>query len=143
MFGQSNDLTKTLSDHLCTALQLTNFWQDLSIDWSRGRLYIPLEDLTRFGYTEEDIAAGNSGQRFKSLMQFQVQRTRELFQAGYPLVDMVSGRLRFELRFTYNGGMTILRKIETLEYDVLHRRPALGLGNKLTLFLTTVLGSIS
>jgi squalene synthase HpnC len=143
IFDQSNDLTNALSDQLCTALQLANFWQDLSIDWSRGRLYIPLEDLARFGYTEGDISAGSSGQRFKSLMQFQVQRTRELFQAGYPLVDMVSGRLRFELRLTYNGGMAILRKIEALDYDVLHGRPALGLGDRVALILTTVLGSLS
>jgi hydroxysqualene synthase len=131
IFGASNSEMLSLSDRLCTALQLTNFWQDIVPDFARGRLYVPLEDLRRFGYTEEDLAAGVADDRFRALLRFEVERTRCLFAAGAPLLRDVRGRLRMELAATLQGGQAILEAIEEEGYDTLHRRPVLRLKDKL------------
>ena len=89
-----------MSDAICTALQLTNFWQDIAIDFSRDRIYLPEEEMSRFGVGEDDLAEGRVTEGFRALMTSLVDRTRELFDTGSCLPDQVSGRLKYELRLT-------------------------------------------
>jgi squalene synthase HpnC len=137
LFGRASAEAFAYSDRICTGLQLANFWQDLSIDLGKGRLYVPLEDLDRFGYTEKDLQGRIADSRFRSLMQCEVNRAREFLTSGAPLLPLVDRRLRFELVLTIRGGLGILRKIEVSGYDVYARRPALTLGDKLAILLKT------
>jgi squalene synthase HpnC len=114
------------SDAVCTALQLTNFWQDLERDWRVGRLYVPWADYYAAGAREEDLAAGQMTPEWRDVMAEMVRRTRALFAAGRAVCDGVDGRLRWELRFTWVGGTRILDRIEHNGFDVLHHRPTLG-----------------
>lgn len=139
VFNNAADRTLALSDCICTALQLANFWQDVSVDWKKGRVYIPLEDMERFGYTERDLESRIADERFRKLMAFEVDRTRELFAVGKPLLREAARELHLELSLTWQGGMRILEKIERLQYDVLHARPALSLWDKLSILSTSLL----
>jgi squalene synthase HpnC len=112
-----------LSDAVCTALQLANFWQDIPIDLAKGRIYLPLEDLERFGYSEEDLNARVYNDAFIRLMRFQTERTRSLFSKGRPLARRVGKDLRFELSLVWEGGNHILRLLEKNRFDVFSRRP--------------------
>jgi phytoene/squalene synthetase len=123
VFNDAGERNCTLSDSICTALQLANFWQDLAVDWEKGRLYVPLEDLSRFGYTESDFGNKVLDNRFRELMRFQLRRTRDLFEAGRPLLSEVVSPLQFELRLTWNGGMAILDKIQQAGFNVISYRP--------------------
>ncbi|HEY5614867.1 MAG TPA: squalene synthase HpnC [Bacteroidota bacterium] len=125
LFNYRSELLMQYSDSMCTALQLTNFWQDLSVDLLKNRVYLPQEDLRRFQYTEDELFAGEATENFRNLMKFQVKRTEELFRKGKPLLTEVGKDLSLELRLTWNGGMRILRKIEQLNYNVLTQRPVL------------------
>ena len=113
------------SDAICTALQLANFWQDVSVDLKKDRIYIPEEDFQAHGYSEADLRMGVCNERFKNLMKFEVARARALFEEGRPL----PGRLRFplslEIRLTWFGGRQILKLIRHLDFDVIRTRPAL------------------
>jgi hydroxysqualene synthase len=113
------------SDAVCTALQLANFWQDVSVDLKKDRIYIPEEDFAAHGYSEADLRMGVYNERFKNLMKFQVARTRALFEQGRPLLSRVKFPLTTELRMTWLGGMQILKKIHRLDFDVIRTRPAL------------------
>ncbi|UCF80873.1 MAG: squalene synthase HpnC [Acidobacteriota bacterium] len=114
-----------LSDAVCTALQLANFWQDVREDSSRrGRIYIPEEDMRHFGVREEAIARGEADERFAALMRFEVERARMLFDEGEPLVAEVPPSLSGEVRLFLRGGRAVLRAIERARYDVLRARPA-------------------
>lgn len=126
LFGHRDPGLFELSDHICTALQLTNFWQDVAVDLERDRVYLPLEDFERFGYSLEDLRAGRFDDCWIRLMAFEVERTRELFERGKALPEKVVPELRRQLRLTWLGGMTILARIEANDYDVFHRRPSLG-----------------
>lgn len=106
------------SDHICTALQLINFWQDAAVDASRGRIYVPQSDFVRFGVGEDGFPA-LLGHR--ALMQFQCERARSLMLAGTPLIASLRGRFRFEIALTVAGGLRILEKIEGNQFDVRHR----------------------
>lgn len=123
----------TLSDCICTALQLANFWQDVARDFAIGRVYLPLEDLERFGCTEADIAARRSTPAFAEMMRFEVERTRELFHQGWPLIERMPADLRGDVELFLRGGLAILSKIEACGYDVLTRRPDLAKWEKGTL----------
>jgi phytoene synthase len=123
--GVHGDAADRASDAVCTALQLANFWQDFGRDWRNGRLYVPLDEMRRHGAREEDLDAAMMTAAWKSTMRACVSRTYELFALGRPVADQVTGRLRFELRATWLGGVRILEKIEALGYDTLHRRPKL------------------
>jgi squalene synthase HpnC len=113
-----------LSDAICTALQLANFWQDVREDFSsRGRIYIPQEDMRHFGVREEAIARGEVDERFAALMRFEVERARMLFDEGAPLVAETPPRLSGEVRLFLRGGRAVLRAIERARYDVLRARP--------------------
>ncbi|MEK9136971.1 MAG: squalene/phytoene synthase family protein, partial [Bacteroidota bacterium] len=139
VFNNATERTIEFSDKICTALQLANFWQDVAVDWRKGRVYIPLEDMKRFGYTEADLEMQIVDERFRDLLAFQVERTRELFIAGKPLLHKATPELRLELNLTWRGGMKILQKIETSGYDVLHKRPAISMTDKLGIFFTSLL----
>ncbi len=123
LFGYRGERYARHSDAICSALQLANFWQDIAIDFSRGRIYLPQEDLKRFGVGISDLGEQRVTPQFCKLMDYLINRTRDLFLQGSPLLDMVSGRLRFELRLTYLGGMHILKKIRDNNCDIFHRRP--------------------
>jgi hydroxysqualene synthase len=128
-----------LSDSICTALQLTNFWQDVSVDLRNDRIYLPLEDLEEFGYSEQDLFNRTVDDRFRTMMAFQVRRTADLFVEGKPLLSMVGKDLSMELKLTWNGGTRILQKIHKQNYDVLSKRPALSALDKLGLLFRSFL----
>lgn len=125
VFGVRDGESQRMSDATCTALQLTNFWQDIHIDFLKGRVYIPQEDLQRSSYTEDDIARGVVNDAFRRLMEFEIARTRELFMIGEPLAERLSGAAKFDVRLFTAGGMRILDLIEKAGYDVYRRRPKL------------------
>ena len=140
LFGAASVATVERSDDICTALQLTNFWQDIAVDLQKDRIYLPLDDLERFGYTEADLRASVLDARFRELMKFQVDRTRSLFLRGRPLLALVSGRLRFELDLTWRGGMAILDALEQSGYDVFTTRPVVGRADKLRILAAAIFG---
>ena len=117
------------SDAICSALQLTNFWQDLKVDFDRGRIYLPAEEIAGHGAVEADLAAGRLTQAWRAAMAAAVARTRAMFLAGRPLCGVVAGRLKHELRATWLGGMRVLSHIERVDFDVVGRRPSLGAGD--------------
>ena len=123
VFGYRDEERARLADNTCTALQMANFWQDVRRDLRMGRVYIPLEDMARFGYSEADLAARKVTPEFRRLMRFEVERTREYFARGLPLIDRVAGRLRLDLRMFTLGGLAVLDQIGRQRYDVLTRRP--------------------
>jgi phytoene synthase len=112
-----------------TALQLTNFWQDLAIDWSRGRLYVPADISRASGADEQDLAVGLVTAPWRAALGEAARRTRALFDDGRAVCDAVRGRLRFELRVTWLGGTTILDRCEATGFDVFRARPTLGAGD--------------
>ena len=117
------------SDSICTALQLTNFWQDFAGDYARGRLYLPLEEIHRSRADERSLALAHLSVEWKQALASAVRRTRGLFAAGLPLCDRIDGRLRFELRATWLGGSRILDRIEDGDYEIFRRRPTLGVAD--------------
>jgi hydroxysqualene synthase len=128
-----------LSDSICTALQLTNFWQDVSVDMQKNRIYLPLEDMEEFGYSEDELFEQRVNDHFRNLMAFQIQRTAELFVEGKPLLTIVGQDLSMELKLTWNGGTRILQKIHEQNYDVLTKRPVLSKMDKLGLLFRSFL----
>jgi squalene synthase HpnC len=123
--GRDDPRLDAQSDAVCTALQLTNFWQDLAIDWSRGRLYVPLEERDRAGAKEADLDAARMTPAWQTALRAAAARTRDLFDRGRPVCDAVRGRLRWELRLTWLGASRILDKLDAAAFDVFHQRPRL------------------
>ncbi len=124
--GYRDDALDLGSDAICTALQLTNFWQDLERDWRKGRLYLPLEDCRREGASTSDLDAGQMTPAWRRVMEQAAARTEDLFEEGRHVCDGVEGRLRLELRATWLGGRRILSRVEQAEFDMFRRRPTLG-----------------
>lgn len=124
--GWRDDRLDAASDALCTALQLANFWQDLAIDWGRGRLYVPAEEHRAAGAALDSLAHGEMTDAWRRALRAAVVRTRALFDRGRPVCDLVTGRLRWELRVTWLGGVRILDRLEAARYDVFRARPTLG-----------------
>jgi squalene synthase HpnC len=122
-----------LSDYTCTALQLANFWQDVSDDYVKGRIYLPLEDLRKYGVTESDVADKKNTGAFREMMRFEVQRAREWFERGFPLAGKVSRELATDIELFSRGGQEILNAIERQDYAVLGRRPVISKRRKLAL----------
>jgi squalene synthase HpnC len=114
------------SDAICTALQLANFWQDVALDWRKGRAYLPLEDLARFDVSLASIGDGRCDERWSRLMAFETARTRAMFERGRPLVTRMPWRLALELRAVIAGGLRVLERIDAVHGDVFTRRPVLG-----------------
>ena len=136
--GYRDDRLDRASDAVCAALQLTNFWQDLAIDWSRGRLYVPEEIWSSRGADPNQLNAGALTRPWVDTMAECSTRTRELFDHGREVCDGVSGRLRYELRATWLGGTRILDRLDRAGYDVFTSRPALGTGDALVIACGTL-----
>ena len=130
LLGDRREESHRLSDATCTALQLANFWQDVRRDYAMGRIYLPLEDMERFGYSEEDLAAGAVNDNFRGLMAFEVDRAQALFEEGYALVDRLPGRLKLDIALFTKGGLSVLAAIRRQNYDVLTERPVVSARRK-------------
>ena len=137
--GYQDEALDRASDAVCSALQLTNFWQDLAVDWSRGRLYVPEEVWRRCHAAPEALDRGSMTTEWKAAMKECAMQTRELFLRGRPVCDGVSGRLRYELRATWLGGTRILDRLDAAEFDVFRARPKLGVADALVIALNTIL----
>ena len=131
--GYRDPERQQLADYTCTALQLANFWQDVSVDWAKGRIYVPLEDMRRFGVSEREIAERRPTPEFLKLMKFEVERAREWFERGLPLAGRVDRELATDIELFSRGGQEILSAIERQGYDVLRQRPAISKPRKLWL----------
>lgn len=131
-----------LSDHTCTALQLANFWQDVGVDYGKGRVYLPWEDFARFGCSENDLAQRRTTPQFVAMMKFEVERAREWFQRGLPLIKQVDRRLAMDLELFSRGGLAILDALERQGYDVLKSRPVISKPRKLWLVARAALGNL-
>ena len=140
LFGYDDEERRRLSDATCTALQLANFWQDVRRDWDKGRVYLPQEDMERFGYTEEQLAEGVCNQAFRDLMAWEVERAQGLFEQGLPLVEMLEGTARLHVKLFSLGGMRVLDAIRAQDYDVLSKRPVVSGRRKAWLLAKTYLG---
>ncbi len=130
LFGYRDAAWHQMSDAICTALQLTNFWQDIAVDLQKDRIYIPLSEMAAHGYTERDLLARRHTPAYERLMESLADRAEALFERGHPLCALVPGRLGFELRLIWLGGMTILTALRRIRFNVFDRRPALGAGDK-------------
>jgi squalene synthase HpnC len=131
-----------LSDYTCTALQLANFWQDVSVDYTKGRIYLPLDDLRRYSVTEDDLAQRRNTPAFCEMMKFEVERAREWFERGLPLVSKVNKELAVDLELFTRGGQEILHAIERQRFAVLGRRPVISKPRKLVLVARAALGKL-
>ena len=140
LFGYRDAERQGLSDEICTALQLANFWQDVEVDLRKDRIYLPLDEMDRFGVRVEDLQAKRFTREYASLMKFQVERTRDLFHRGAALPARVRGRLAVELRLTWLGGMRILERIEENGYDTLNSRPRITTTDKIRILLKSLAG---
>jgi len=136
--GYSDAARQRLSDATCTALQLANFWQDVTVDWRKDRVYMPLAVLERHGASVDDIAGRRFTPAFRDAMRECVETARALFFEGLPLVRMVDRRLALDLDLFSRGGLQVLRKIEARGYDVLSGRPAISKTERLGLLLAAL-----
>ncbi|SMC17009.1 squalene synthase HpnC [Andreprevotia lacus DSM 23236] len=125
LFGATDARNMAMSDGICTALQLINFWQDVAVDWQKDRVYLPQDELAKYGVSEAQIAEGRADIHWQRLMAFQVDRTRRMLKAGAPLANLLPGRIGLELRLTVLGGATILDQLEARQYDMFKHRPKL------------------
>jgi squalene synthase HpnC len=140
--GYRDPERQQLSDFTCTALQLANFWQDVTIDYAKGRIYLPLEDLRRFGVSEEDITGNRNTPAFCNMMKFEVERARDWFNQGLPLVGKVDRELAIDLELFSRGGQEILNAIERQGFAVLGRRPSISRPRKLALVARAALAKL-
>lgn len=135
IFGHAEERLFGLSDDVCTALQLANFWQDVDLDRAKDRLYIPLEDFHTYGYSLQKWEAGVADDSFRQMMSFETGRTRDLFYRGAELPAAVNKELQIELKLVWLGGMAILKKIDKSRYDVFRHRPKLSAYDKAMIFV--------
>ncbi|MGB6385933.1 MAG: squalene synthase HpnC [Terriglobales bacterium] len=140
--GYRDSERQLLSDYTCTALQLANFWQDVSADFAKGRIYLPLEDLRRFGVSEEVIRDGENTSAFREMLKFEVERAREWFSQGLPLIAKVDRALATDIELFSRGGQEILNAIERQDYAVLGRRPVISKSRKMALVARSALGKL-
>ena len=140
VFDAEGSETFRCSDRICSALQLINFWQDAAIDYAKGRIYLPQDDMQRFGVTEAHIAAAQADTSFRALMRFEVERTRAMLHEGAPLGRMLRGRVGLEIRMTVAGGDTILQKLLDANCDVFRARPVLRGSDWISMLVRAVFG---
>ena len=138
LFGYRDETFYSWSDDICTALQLANHWQDVTVDLDKDRVYIPEEDMSRFGITLEDLKLNSTGAGGRELIAFEVERARELFKRGKPLCTRVKGRLGLELRTIWLGGWRILERIEENGYDVFTQRPVVSTADKIHILVSAL-----
>ena len=141
LFGYDDDRLDRWSDAICTALQLTNFWQDFAVDWQRGRIYVPESERTAAGARLDDLVPDmvSTPREWQRALAACGARTRALFDEGRPLLDHVSGRLRWELRATWHGGARVLERLEQGGFDPVAERPKLGVADALVIGWRTLL----
>ena len=139
LHGIHDEKLNEFSDKICTALQLTNFWQDISVDLKKNRIYIPKEDLDKYGVTEEDLFSKNTDDKFRELISFQVKRTGEMFREGGILIDYLPGKLKYQIKWTILGGEKILSEIKKIDFNVLQKRPGLSKFNYFHLLVKALL----
>lgn len=125
LYGETDPKSIAMSDGICTALQLINFLQDVAIDWQKGRVYLPQDDLAKFRVSEMQIAEGKAGGLWTPMMLKQIERTRKMLAAGAPLGKVLKGRIGLELRLIVLGGERILKKLHESGGDVFRQRPVL------------------
>lgn len=125
LYGEATPVNLAYSDAICSSLQLINFWQDVAKDWAIGRVYLPQDDLARFGVGEAQIADGCTDDNWRALMQFEIKRAREMMLTGRPLGTILTGRIGLEMRMIIAGGLRILDKLEAADYDMFNKRPVL------------------
>jgi phytoene synthase len=125
LFGDTAEAAFRWSDNICSALQYINFWQDVAIDIRKARIYLPMDDMTRFGVPESDLDDGRASAAFRALLEFEVQRTRRMLHEGANLGRRLPGRIGLEIRTIVAGGDAILQKIIEVDYDVFRHRPVL------------------
>jgi len=140
IFGCHDDEFFKYSDKICTALQLTNFWQDVEVDLRKDRIYLPEEDIKQFGYSYRQLEMKQDNENFRALMKYEAERTQAIFDEGKKLIEMTAGnadtkKLSKELKLTWLGGTTILAKIKEIDYNVLNQRPRISGFDKLRIFL--------
>jgi squalene synthase HpnC len=140
--GYRDSDRQQLSDYTCTALQLANFWQDVSADFAKGRIYLPLEDLRRFGVNEQTIRDRENTSAFREMIKFEVERAGEWFRQGLPLSAKVNRELAIDIELFSRGGQEILKAVERQNYAVLGRRPAISKTRKLALIARAALGKL-
>src|SRR6202050_5273103 len=140
--GYQDAERQQLSDYTCTALQLANFWQDVSVDYAKGRIYLALEDLRRYSVPEDDLAQNRNTPAFCEMMKFEVARARDWFERGLPLVKKVDRALAVDLELFSRGGQEILNAIERQNHAVLGRRPVISKPRKLALVARAALGKL-
>ncbi len=140
--GYRDEARQRLSDYTCTALQLANFWQDVAVDLEKGRIYLPLESLRKFGVAEADLAQPLASAQVKQLLRFEVQRAREWFRMGLPLIEQVDKELALDIDLFSRGGIEILNAIEWQEFDVLKARPVISKPRKALLVLRALKGKL-
>jgi squalene synthase HpnC len=136
--GYADTERDRLSDATCTALQLANFWQDVTVDFEKDRVYLPLDVLECHGYTVDELAASKFNPAFQAVMRDAVDVARKLFLEGLPLIKTVDRRLAFDLELFSRGGMRVLDKIEQQRYNVLSHRPAISKFERIQLLLGAV-----
>lgn len=129
LYGAQTPANLETSDAICTGLQLTNFWQDIAIDWQKNRVYLPQDDLYHFGVSETQIAEARVDDRWRALLDFEVARARSLLQAGRPLTRALPWRLGLELSAIISGGLRILDRIDAVGGEVFAHRPVLTTGD--------------
>ncbi len=128
LYGKTSPENLLCSDRICSALQLINHWQDVAVDWQKnetGRVYLPQEDLARFGLADADIASASCSSSWQQMMAFQCARARSMMLSGKPLGNVLTGRIGLELRAIIAGGLAILDKIDAVQGDVFRHRPQL------------------
>jgi phytoene synthase len=135
LHGVRDEQFHLLADHICTGLQLANFWQDVGVDLEKDRIYLPEDDREKYGVTEKALFAHEADDNYRKLLAFQVARAQGIFDQGEPLTKKLRGLLRLEIRLTWLGGTKILRKIEAINYDTLNQRPTVGKADMAALFL--------
>jgi squalene synthase HpnC len=141
--GYRDAQRQRLSDATCTALQLANFWQDVTVDLSKDRVYIPLDVIQRHGYCIEELLARRFTPEFRNVMRELVDRTRELFHQGLPLSATLDRRLALDIDLFSRGGLCVLKKIERQDYDVLRARPAISKTERVWLLLRSLLNQVA
>lgn len=140
LFGEKDSRLLAMSDGICSALQLINFLQDVAVDWQKDRVYLPADELSRFGITNAQIAAGDCSGQWTPMMLKQIERTRRILQAGAPLGRVLKGRFGMELRLIILGGDRILMKLHQNGGDVFKARPVLGWRDWLVMFWRALRG---
>ena len=139
LYGYFSEEMAQLSDHTCIALQLANFWQDVSRDFEKGRVYIPKSDMARYGVDVNTFRDRNPTPQFRSLMRFQVDRTRDLFRAGYELRNHLEKDFKLEFSAITAGGLSVLDAIEELDYDTLTERPTVSRAKKVRIMINILI----